>query len=254
MITSDNPSEPDGENPEEARQTQVNGEPDRQSRQTGESAYRFYRRRVTEKLRRITHEEHLAYGTWTLAVGTWGLFVLAYCALKDNQEIALQGQRAWIAPIGAVQLPEGLLKTGTSPFRFDIQYRNTGREPALNVNTDIGNGETVALPPNWRNGEWADFKAGENKACRGASPLNGGPVVYPSNLFDSLTIHRTLNDVDRITQIATPLVAFVYKGCIVYESGNRRHESGYCFYLQPSVGVPSDRWTFRICSEGNHAD
>ena len=143
----------------------------------------------------------MALGGWLWALGYWPYWPTM--RWRDNQEIAIKGQRAWIAPLGAVQLPEGLLKTG-APFRYDIQYQNTGREPALNVNTAPGQAETFLLPPKWRTGEWADFKVGENYTCNGAMPISGGPVVYPSGLLMTSSIHLTINETDRIGQIITP--------------------------------------------------
>jgi hypothetical protein len=186
-------------------------------------------------------------------LGTWALAVVAFVALEDGRRSLEQSQRAWIAPTGAVQIPEGPLKPG-SPFRFDIQYFNSGREPATDVNVNLGMGSTAPLPPQWKIGEWTEWKAGENKSCDAGQPLKDGPAVYPTSLFNSYNIHMTINDLDRISQIAAPNVVFVFKGCIVYKTANRRRESAYCFYLQPVDGILPDKWTFRTCGEGNHAN
>lgn len=146
-----------------------------------------------------------------------------------------------------------LLKVGT-PFRFDIVYTNTGREPALNVNTNLGGGLTVALPPRWQDGNWIDFKVGQNDSCGGAEPIIGGPTVYPTGLFTNYTIHLSVNTLDTIGQIIKPEVVLVYKGCILYETMRTIHKSAYCFYLQPMDMVPPERWTFRTCGEGNYAN
>jgi len=61
---------------DEAPQPEVDAQSNSRQRQPGESAYRYYRRRIGGWFRQITHEQHLAYGTWALAVGTWGLFLL----------------------------------------------------------------------------------------------------------------------------------------------------------------------------------
>ena len=62
MIGSNNGSKPDPDGREETPNPEVDREPDAQQRQSSESAYRYYRRRVAEKLRQITHEQHLATG------------------------------------------------------------------------------------------------------------------------------------------------------------------------------------------------
>jgi hypothetical protein len=67
MIGSDNRTEPDPKRQGEPQNAEVDGQVDRRQRQPGESARRYYRRRLREKFGEISHQQHLAYGTWALA-------------------------------------------------------------------------------------------------------------------------------------------------------------------------------------------
>jgi hypothetical protein len=191
--------------------------------------------------------------TQSLALSTWALAVVAFSALEDSRDALEQSQRAWIAPLGAAQLPEGSLKAG-SAFRFEIQYANTGREPALAVNTLPGNAFHYPVPPRWKSGEWGDFVTGPNDSCSGSPPIKNGPVIYPINLFTTYNISQTIDDLSVVSLLTRAEFVLVYKGCITYETARRARESAYCFYLQPVDGTPAERWSFRTCDDGNHAN
>jgi hypothetical protein len=95
--------------------------------------------------------------TQSLALGTWALSVVAFFALQDGRWALEQSQRAWIAPVAANQNPEHHL-TRDVPFPFVINYCNTGREPAIDVNVSGSEAFTTLPPPRWRDGEWSDFE------------------------------------------------------------------------------------------------
>src|SRR6202040_3338570 len=130
MISGDDSNPPDNQRQGESENSPVDRKVDAKQRQYSESAYRRYGRKIREKLQQITHEQHLTYGTWALALGTWVLAVLAYCALRDNQSISIQGQRAWVGPNQADFKTDPVANTEAILI---IQYQNTGRVPALSV-------------------------------------------------------------------------------------------------------------------------
>jgi hypothetical protein len=127
MIGSDNRSEPDPKREGEPHNAEVDGQVNRDERQPGERAHRDYRRRLREKLRGLSHEQHLAYGTWALAVGTWLLSSLTYCSVRDNEEAIDRNLRAGLAPFDMRLIaPIEAGKTPTVNCIISTQERNRG--------------------------------------------------------------------------------------------------------------------------------
>jgi hypothetical protein len=124
--------------------------------------------------------------TQTLAFGTWALALVAFIAMLDGRWALEQSQRAWIAPTAASQNPQHPLSRDT-PFPFVINYTNTGREPAIDVNVSGGQAFTKPPPPHWREGEWSDFRTGDNNTCDGQRPIPNGPVIYQQTYLALIT-------------------------------------------------------------------
>ena len=234
--------QPRGEEPNEQRQLPETPQ------EHGGDRYRHYARQFSQWCwdRRPDATQSLAFGTWALAL-------VAFIAMLDGRWALEQSQRAWIAPLAASQNPQHSLSRDT-PFLFVINYSNTGREPAIDVNVSTGQAFTTPPPTRWREGEWSDFQTGDNNTCDGQRPIPNGPIIYPTNMFTSYTLYRSVNDTARVNAIMNGDVVLVYRGCFVYITMKAMHRSAYCFYLKPIPEVPPATWLFNNCEDGSHAD
>jgi len=188
-----------------------------------------------------------------LAIGTWALVIVTWILVLDARDAIEKSQRAWVAPIGAAQTPGANLKNGQI-FHFDVEYTNTGREPALDVDIIPAASELLPLPNNWEQGDWTSFRTGPNNTCGGQKPITDGPVIYPMTFPAKYQQGYYVSGQENRDRLINFDAVLVVKGCFVYVTGNKVHESAYCIYLQPVRNVSSEQWIFKICNEGNHAN
>lgn len=199
------------------------------------------------------HHRRLANGTVILAGATLLVALAGVLQLMELRSADVAAARAWIAPIGASQIPEARLRRD-AVFPFVVNYINTGKEPAIDVNANGSEALTRPPPPRWRDGEWSDFRTGDNKTCDGLRPIPNGAVIYPTNLLSQYSLYRTISDISRVNQIEDGGVVLVCRGCFAYRTMNSVHQSAFCFYLKPVVNVSSDHWVFNNCPDGSFAN
>jgi hypothetical protein len=173
---------------------------------------------------------------------------------QTAHEVYVASQRAWLSPQNAFINPDTPISKG-APLRIEVIYSNSGREPALDFNSRL-EGATELPPPHWQTGEWVDFRVRKNNTCEGLNPIENGPVIYPilSAFAPPRSIFTGINDSIRLAQIATAQVVLAMQGCLVYNTYGKRRESAFCFFLAPILNINPDKWTFRDCFSGNHAN
>jgi len=238
MIGSNDSSNPDRERRDQTENPEVNGQEDGRKRHPGESGHHYYRRRICQKLSQITHEQHLAYGTWVLAVGTLLLAFFAYFALRDGRQALEANQRAWIAPIAANF--EAPVVAGQNA-KIRVVYENTGREPAFDVAVRA---QPIVTDAPSESDRWADIPVIRNSQCDDLSPIPAGPIVYPSR-YTTNEQHFTLDKSFVTVDVIAGKKALYFEGCFVYNTPRR--ESGFCFVLIPDQ-TPTQQWLFSHCN------
>ncbi|HEX3342791.1 MAG TPA: hypothetical protein VGK96_21470 [Candidatus Sulfotelmatobacter sp.] len=238
---------PNGNTEREPEEIAVKGYIESRQRLPDESVYRYYRRRVSTILRKVTHEQSLVYGTWTLAIGTWVIAAFAYCALKDGQRALNANQRAWVGPrsAGSDKLP----MVGQE-FSVTVDYENTGREPATNL---VLSGDVFAIPINTTTSEEREAKiiAYRNR-CFTTNVQNGAGVVFPTNASAPPRTFGMDKD-NRFTDndIVSGQKFIVAMTCFAYKTVGMVHHTSYCVYYQAGK-TPFQSWN--SCRVGIDAD
>jgi hypothetical protein len=188
----------------------------------------------------------LAYGSWALALGTWVLAALAYCALRDNESISIQGQRAWVGPNQADFKTDPVANTEAILI---IQYQNTGRVLALSVSA-TGDSMFLTLDESLRGKIEKDVHESQERCL--AKPLsNENSAVYPATGFNNYRMYITFDKsvVDWNVIYGTKII--IFEGCYVYDTFSEIHRSAFCYFYQAGL-IKTNSWAF--CPTGHHAD
>jgi hypothetical protein len=184
-----------------------------------------YQRQQERSERRRAAREKLTIG---------GIFITAFLALGPgwifyNQlEEMREERRAWVGPVSA-GFPTRLPQVGNAAFAV-VQYHNTGREPAIDVFSDLS--PYIATLEDDNQGIPRQHIAEYVDRCRAMSPIIGSQVVFPTASFSSYTTSRTIegNLIDWNVLYGTNLI-FV-TGCYVYNTLGTTHRTSFCFFFQ----------------------
>ena len=131
------------------------------------------------------------------------------------------------------------------PVKIVVHYDNIGREPALDVSFDQA-WRAIPAPTAI---DWADFSPGPNTTCESAIPKNGSVSAFPRYPGD-YEARVTFQELVFNDAIAHRLSIFYAIGCVAYKTFGAVHKSAYCFYLDPSPGIPSQEWRYRLVRLG----
>jgi hypothetical protein len=252
--------EPNGEPGDATPEPEVDGQPDGGKSQTRESTYRNYRRRIGARLRRITYyrrrigehlrlitdEQHLAYGTWILALGTLILAYLAYCALRSSQDALAEGQRAWVGPVSAGI--DGSL-TRNEPLKVVINYSNSGKEPGRDLFYNAA--PFLVTTTEDKAGVTRQRVAEYIMNCKRTSPTLGANTVFPTSGLSGYQARGQIDKTDVDWEVIYGVKIVVVPGCFVYRTLNEIHRSAFCFFSQNGT-TALNSWSF--CPFGNYAD
>ena len=188
----------------------------------------------------------LVIWTFFLSVGTFGLAIVAVLQWRELhktdetlRDTLLASQRAWLAPFNAVVI--GDFESGKES-RFQVSYRNVGREPASNIKRAL----SIAWPKKGQNPQWHDsclFATNDTEAVLTAYPSEQIGYTVEVNLknipaFEILSGEQTLH----------------LSGCLAYDTFGARHYSKFCFYWVHEEGKPLKEWKWLYCPTGNEAD
>ena len=179
---------------------------------------------------------------WAAIVALGGLVVLFF-TLRDNDSAMVAANRAWIAPISA---------NLSNPIQnFVVIYKNTGREPALNLTGQQEPASTVPLPQGkeiWRD-VFAKYPL-DNSLCDRTVP-DTDIAVYPDTTNEyqiPITSNPTFTDGTINAQHALRL-----HGCFAYRSPITKklvHKSEYCFLF---IENSTHGYDAKSCVYGNRA-
>jgi hypothetical protein len=158
--------------------------------------------------------------------------------------MAVAESRAWIAPANALLLDD--LTIG-EPFRFQIQYNNVGKEPALDVRPiyKIRPVEGQQFTDNTFNSVIES-----DDICHNVQVAPGADVIYP----DQPGGYKLNFGVPRgwlSADIVNGKSALIIEMCFAYRTVNAVHHTAFCYFYRPGI---SENRQFNICTAGNHAD
>lgn len=223
---------------------------------------------MTEQEKPGTGEKHRQVGTisvdqakrhrlvlsWTSIIASLGalanivLAVLTYSLLKEgvaargvSERALVEANRAWVAPAGVYF---------TSPVQagvnaeYLLEFKNTGRQPALNVYVDHTT-QVVARDPT---GSWVG--TGKDSTRCDTKLANG--TLYPTDktMGQMLTLPK-----EYITEaFLQGNTAIVFQGCFRYKTFDEIHRTGFCLYIVARPEREPQNWGWNICTNGNFAD
>jgi len=172
----------------------------------------------------------LAYGTWGLAIATWILALLAYCALHDNETISSQGQRAWVGPNQADFIAQLTVNTEAA---LAIQYQNTGRVPALSVSAT---GDTMLFTlDESRSGKLQEDVHKSLERCLARKLSKEDSAVYPATGFNNYRMYVNI-DKDIIDwDVIYGKKILVLEGCFVYETFQKFTEARSAIFIKQGL-------------------
>jgi hypothetical protein len=158
-------------------------------------------------------------------------------------------ERAWVGPISA-GLPNGLPQEG-NPATITVQYHNTGREPAIDVVSDLSL-YIATLAEDQEGGVTRAHIEQYVEQCRQTQPVVGAQVVFPTTGFSFYTVSRSIEGylIDWDVLYGTRII--IITGCYVYNTLGITHRTSFCFWFQNGQRVTAQSWGF--CSAGNYAD
>ncbi len=174
----------------------------------------------------------------------------AWEQVKVAREIAINAQRAWLAPSG-IKIHE--------PFMPDtyhevfLTYANPGKEPAQKINWEFW---SIALPikdirdPDAVNATISKVMGGIE--CKDRKLNEHGPVAYPT---DTQTYYvRVGVGKEKVNLILDKKAYLLIAGCFTYETFGNPHHSFVCRFFDSSVGENSMKWPSSICFIREYAD
>jgi hypothetical protein len=155
-----------------------------------------------------------------VGVGIWGV-------LETRRTLELS-ERAWLATIGG-QVTAPLEKTRA--IHYAINFSNSGREPAadLNIRTEIS--MIDAYDPEYT--DMTNIKVAENNVCLNLEPIRKRAVIAPNLTFaftnDTLRGTPSIVADDAIIKGSKFLVI---NGCVAYKSLERTHHTSFCYIIE----------------------
>lgn len=188
--------------------------------------------------------------TGALAASTVITTIIIACQLNvmrstdEAIRIAVEGSRAWVAPQNAILLDD--LKAG-EPFRFQIEYHNVGREPALDVNPTY---RLESISEKLFADNTFNSAIESHHICDGVKVAPGADVLYPAQT-DGYKLVLGVPKGWMSADIVDGKSAMVVHMCIAYTTGKAVHHTAFCFFYRPGV---SENKQFNVCTAGNYAD
>jgi hypothetical protein len=154
--------------------------------------------------------------------------------------------RAWIAPSNAYFTSEIAKNV---PLSFEVQYRNIGKSPALDVH------------PTWTLQKVPGSKFDDNtfnafietgSGCRNLKLAPGADVIYsdlpdPYKLIFDTHLPGWVDD-----DILAGRAAIVLQMCFAYGTMAQVHHTSFCYFYRVGMSPPNKQ--MNICTAGNHAD
>jgi hypothetical protein len=162
--------------------------------------------------------------------------------LKQSNDTAratlITGSRAWIG----IMHTSSPAPTANTKLPVTVQYVNTGREPATNVEV---RSQSFSLAIKNSSVAIINF----DQQCTGLKQEIVG-VVYPTTGFSSYSYmpHIPAKKIDSAVIGGTKLLALA--GCFTYDTFKVVHYSYFCVYYQAKATPPA---TWNFCQVGNYA-
>jgi hypothetical protein len=174
-------------------------------------------------------------------------FASAWIFYQQLQEMR-EEKRAWVGPISA-GFANGLPQEG-NPATVNVQHHNTGREPAIDVFSDLS--PYVVTLEEDQAGVTATHVRQFVEKCREKQPVIGAQVIFPTTSSSYYTTSTIIegNLIDWDVLYGTRLI--IITGCYVYKTLGITHRTSFCYWFQNSPRMTAQSWGF--CLVGNYAD
>ncbi len=171
-------------------------------------------------------------------------------ATRTTREALVASSRAWISPDNVYITSKMEINI---PFQFAVQYRNTGRSPALDSHPTY---TLSKLPVTYFENNTFNSYIESTEPCKELEPAPGADVIYAgmpdSNpyklLFAVNEAHKDWIDDD----VVSGRKAIILRMCFAYRTMNEVHHTSFCYFYRKGVSQPDLR--MNICTAGNHAD
>jgi hypothetical protein len=173
---------------------------------------------------------------WT-ALATIFLVIVGIWGVTETRHALELSERAWLSPVGGqiTKMPEK-----TKGIHFAVNFSNSGREPATDLNFRAQNSTIDAYE-----GEFTDMiniKVPENTACFNLEPARKRAVIAPNITFgftyDSLRGEPAFIADDAIINGSKFLVI---NGCVAYRSLEKTHHTSFCYVVESSNATPQNQ-------------
>src|SRR5271157_2354112 len=204
---------------------------------------------------------------WVNAIATATLVVVGIWAAIATQNALQLSERAWVSPLGAQiralpavdiakDAPTSVYVEKDKPIYFYVILNNSGREPALNLNTRLLNYTIDGYDP--KRTTLASISVPENTACENLQPEEGRPPIAPSspsyNMLSSVFGEPSFTADEKVVSGEK---VYVIVGCSAYLTFGSVHRSGFCYMFETGHvvnTVPNAAPTFVPCNRGFSMD
>jgi hypothetical protein len=178
-----------------------------------------------------------------------GQLAIANRSAETAKQALDASSRAWIAPANAYFTSE---LSKNVPLSFEVQYRNTGRSPALDVHA-IWDLQQVPVSKFEDNTFNAFIEADKpSDACKRLGTAPGADVAYPDQP-DGYKLLFTNHLADWVNDgVLAGRTAVVLQMCFAYTTVGKVHHTSFCYFYRVGVSPPNKQ--MNICTAGNHAD
>jgi hypothetical protein len=174
-----------------------------------------------------------------------------YGPIKTQADAANVSNRAWIAP--RFVMINGPVKDGR-PINIRIIFEDAGKTPALDVALKIEtrtitmtDGSVVPVE------RYTNAEVGQNTSCNGKITSRNG-VVYPQSNITGYINDFDVGTTETITAVKARTLVLAVQGCYEYTTLASRHQSIFCYYLEPAADKPIEQWQFKHCADGQDAN
>lgn len=172
-------------------------------------------------------------------------------ASAENANIALRsmisGQRAWVGPLDAKV--DGKIEAG-NPVKISVAIRNTGKEPALNLVSEMN--RRVVTTEEDRNGLLTEAINHDVEWCVAKEPRDKAQVIYPSTEVGrgyDLTTEFLGSEIDEAAVKGEKIL--LVTGCLTYVTFSETKHSLFCYFYQFGRTQPEH---LGICPTGSYAE
>lgn len=153
---------------------------------------------------------------------------LAQESAKASEKVAMDIERPWLGVSRIDLLPLGAGKI----FGAKLTFLNSGKTPAIDIISRTGFGILVEIP----------------KVINIPGPWATPITIFPGVDFLVMIASDKPLSSEQVQAIAAGTLRFYIAGNVVYQDRfGRRHETDFCGYYNPNVGL------FSTCAAGNSA-